>query len=98
MFSLGSRANNAKFGSPGIHTDVWGFATTILHMATGQLPYRVHTPHQTLMAMIRQRPPSVPETLSWWLQQLLRQCLTFDADARPTVAQLPQVMLPLFQA
>ena len=62
-------------------------------MATGQLPYQGLTPHQMLTAMIKQRPPAVPDTLPEWLQQLLKQCLAFDVAARPSVSQLLQVIL-----
>ena len=79
------------FGPRGSYTDVWGFATTLLHMATGQLPYSGLTLHQMLTAMIRERAPAVPDTLPPWLQQVLRQCLSFDVAARPTMQQLLQV-------
>ncbi len=79
------------FGPRGSFTDVWGFATTILHMATGQVPYSGLTLHQMLTAMIRQRPPAVPDSLPGWLQQLLSQCLSFNTAARPSVQQLLQV-------
>lgn len=79
------------FGSRGSYTDVWGFATTILHMATGQVPYSGFNLNQMLTAMIRQRPPAVPDSLPGWLQQLLSQCLSFNITARPSVQQLLQV-------
>ena len=79
------------FGPRGSYTDVWGFATTILHMATGQVPYSGLTLHQMLTAMIRQRPPVVPDSLPGWLQQVLSQCLSFNTAARPSVQQLLQV-------
>ncbi|KAL0051056.1 hypothetical protein WJX82_001199 [Trebouxia sp. C0006] len=78
------------FGPRGSYTDVWGFATTILHMATGQVPYSGLTLHQMLTAMIRQRPPVVPDSLPGWLQQVLSQCLSFNTAARPSVQQLLQ--------
>ena len=86
---------DSEFESTGSHTDVWGFATTILHLATGQLPYQGLHPHQVLMAMIKRRPPAVPDTLPEWMRHLLESCLTFDPAARPTVAQLLQASLPL---
>lgn len=30
---------DAKFGVRGPHTDIWGFAACVLHLATGQQPY-----------------------------------------------------------
>ena len=63
----------------------------MLHLATGQLPYNGLTLHQILTAMIKSRPPAVPETLPVWLQRLLKQCLSFDVAARPGVQQLLQV-------
>ena len=88
---------DADFGSRGTHTDVWGFGTTVLHLASGQLPYHGLSAHQMLTAMIKQKPPAVPDSLPDWLQQLIKQCLTFDIHARPTVAQLLQVMCRPFQ-
>ncbi|KAL3147471.1 hypothetical protein ABBQ38_014529 [Trebouxia sp. C0009 RCD-2024] len=83
-------AEFGQFGSRGSHTDVWGFATTVLHLATGQLPYNGLTPMQIMGAMSRRRAPAVPETLQAWLQQVLQQCLSFDVSARPPVLQLLQ--------
>ena len=82
---------DAEFGSRGPHTDVWGFATTMLHLATGQLPYAGLTQVQMLTAMLKQRPPAVLDTLPAWLRQLFRQCLMFDMAQRPLVSQLLQV-------
>ena len=82
---------DATSGCQGSHTDVWGFAATVLHMATGQLPYHGLTPHQVLASMIKQCPPAVPDVNPRWLQQLFKQCFAFDVAARPTVAQLLQV-------
>ena len=79
------------FGLRGSHSDAWGFGTTILHLATGVLPYNGLTLHQILSAMIRERPPVVPDTLPSWMQQLLRQCFSFDAAARPTIEHLLEV-------
>ena len=82
---------DADFGPRGSHTDVWGFATTILHLATGQLPYNGLSQFQIMTAMIKKKPPSVPEALPGWLQHLLRQCLSFNVAERPSVAQVLQV-------
>ena len=79
------------FGPRGSHSDAWGFGTTILHLATGVLPYNGLSLTQMLTAMIRERPPAVPDTLPSWLQQLLKQCFSFDSAARPTVAHLLEV-------
>ena len=87
---------DAEFGERGSHTDVWGFATTVLHLATGQLPYHGLTQMQILGAMARQRPPAVPDTLPAWLQRILTQCLTFDIAARPSVQQLLQARSCLY--
>ena len=83
---------DAEVGSRGTHTDVWGFATTMLHLATGQLPYAGLTQVQMVSAVLKQRPPAVPDTLPAWLGQILRQCLTFDIAQRPRVPQLLEVI------
>ena len=76
---------DADRGPRGSHTDVWGFATCALHLATGQLPYKGLTHNQTLSALLKSRAPEVPSSLP------VKQCLSFDAAARPTVAHLRQV-------
>lgn len=82
---------DSEFGRPGPHTDVWGFAACLLHLAPAQLPYPHLTHHQLASAMIRRRPPEVPDTLPPWLQLVLQQCFSFDTLARPSVAHLLQV-------
>ena len=84
---------DAEFGPRGTHSDVWGFATTVLHMATGQQPYHNLSMVQMVSAMTKKQLPNVPETLSAWLQQLLKQCFSFATAARPTVSQLLQVLI-----
>ena len=42
-------------------------------------------------AMLKKRTPEVPNSLPGWLQQALRQALTFDTAARPSVALLHKV-------
>ena len=68
MFRAPEQAD-AEFGDKGTHTDVWGFASSMLHLATGQLPYAGLTQVQMLTAMVKQRPPAVPDTLPAWLGQ-----------------------------
>ena len=80
-----------SFGLRGSHSDAWGFGTTILHLASGVLPYNGLSLTQMLSAMIRERPPAVPDTLPSWLQQLLKQCFSFNSAARPTAKLLLQV-------
>ena len=60
-------------------------------MATGIVPYDGLTLTQMVSSMMKRRPPAVPDNLPGWLQQLLRQCFSFDSAARPTIEQLLQV-------
>ena len=85
---------DAEFGQRGPHTDVWGLAACILHLATGRPPYADLTQLQLVSAMLKRRPPEVPVSLPSWLQQALTQCLSFDTAARPTVDDLHKVLLP----
>ena len=78
-------------GLRGSHTDVWGFATTVLHLATGHLPYPGLTHWQIMFAMSNRHLPEVPSSLPEWLQEALRSCLSFDTAARTSVSQLLQV-------
>ena len=80
-----------EFGLRGTYTDVWGFATTVLHLATGQLPYHGLTHLQIMFAMSKGRTPDVPSSLPMWLQKALTSCLTFDTAACPSMSQLHQV-------
>ena len=82
---------DADFALRGSHTDVWGFGTCILHLATGQLPYQGLTQLQMVSAVLKRRLPDVPASLPEWLQQALKDCLSFDTAARPSVAWLHQV-------
>lgn len=82
---------DTDFGMRGVHTDVWGFATCTLHLATGQLPYQGKTLPQMVSAMLKRRSPEVPASMPAWLQQVLQRCLSFDTAARPSVANLHQV-------
>ena len=79
---------DTDFGPRGSHTNVWGFATAVLHLATGQLPYHGLTQCQMFTSMMRRRPPAVPDTLPAWLQQHLKQCLDFDVTKRPSAPAL----------
>ena len=85
---------DAEFGHLGTHTDVWGFATCFLHLATGQLPYQDLSQLQMVSAMLEGRAPGVSTDLPDWLQHILRQALTFDPAARPSVAMLHKVHTP----
>ena len=59
---------DADFGLRGTHTDVWGFATCTLHLATGQLPYLGLSEIQIVSAMLKRRLPSMPASLPTWLR------------------------------
>ena len=79
------------FGKQGTHTDVWGFAACMLHLATNQMPYHDLTMVQMVSAMVKQRAPKPPGGWPAGLQQALGQCFSFDAASRPSVPQLQQV-------
>ena len=70
---------------------MWGFDATVLHLATAEQPYKDLTVVQMISAMVKAKPPSVPDRLPAWLQHLLKQCFSFDASKRPPVTQLLQV-------
>lgn len=59
---------NADFGVRGPHTDVWSFATCVLHLATGQFPYKDLTPVQMLSVLLQGKAPAVPDSLQNGLQ------------------------------
>ena len=82
---------DADFHARGHHTDVWGFAACVLHLATGRLPYHGLGMVQIASAMTRGRSPDVPTSLPVWLRQILVDCLQLDVTARPSLLQLRQV-------
>ena len=82
---------DAEFGVRGPHTDMWGFAACVLHLATGQQPYHSLTHLQLVSAMFKRKAPEVPDSLPSWLRQALQQCLLFEPAARPSASQLQQV-------
>ncbi len=82
---------DAEFGVRGPHTDMWGFAACVLHLATGQQPYHGLTHLQLVSAMFKRKSPEVPNSLPSWLRQALQQCLSFEPAARPSASQLQQV-------
>ena len=77
----------------GPYSDVWGFAATVLHLATGEQPYQDLTFMQMVTAMHREKQPAIPGTLPAWLHNLLKRCFSFDITKRPSVPQLLQVKL-----
>lgn len=91
MLSRAPEQADSAFGRRGPHTDVWGFAACVLHLATGQLPYAGLTPLQVLFAFSKRQPPNVPDTLPTWLGQSLQQCLSCNPIARPSVALVYKV-------
>ena len=82
---------DAEFGMRGPHTDMWGFGACVLHLATGQQPYPGLTQLQLVSAMLKRKPPEVPNSLPSWLRQALQQCLSFEPAARPSASRLQQV-------
>lgn len=74
---------DADFGSRVTQTDVSGFAACILHVASGDIPYK----QLSMMQMI-----SAPEaTGRAKLRQLLTQCLDFDPAARASAMHILEV-------
>ena len=63
----------------------------MLYLATGELPYKDLTLVQMVDAMVKGKPPNVPDTLPAWLQHLLRHCFSFDVVERPPLPHLIQV-------
>ena len=82
---------DADFGIRGPHSDVWSYGATLLHLATGRIPYADLSQMQMLSAMSKRRPPGVPASLPAWMRHMLQQCFRFDTAARPSVADLHKV-------
>ncbi|KAL3162219.1 hypothetical protein ABBQ32_009923 [Trebouxia sp. C0010 RCD-2024] len=60
--------------------------------ACQRLPYQGKTLPQMVSAMLKRRSLEVPASMPAWLQQVLQRCLSFDIAARPSVANLHQVL------
>ena len=65
---------------------MWGFATFMLHFATGQLLYQGLTQRQLVSVMLRRRPPEVSSRLPEWLPCALGWIPTIDTAAWPSAA------------
>lgn len=70
-------------------TDVWAFAASMLHAASGRLPYETGNVFQIVAAHRDRRVPDVAgAALPYVLKELLSRCLTFDAPRRPTAFEV----------
>jgi serine/threonine protein kinase len=72
--------------------DIWGFASTLLHMLTGAPPWAHDTLLQicTAVGVAKQAPP-LPEGLPQQLEALLRGCFEADPARRPTAGAILKV-------
>jgi eukaryotic-like serine/threonine-protein kinase len=76
--------------------DVWALAATLLEAWSGAPPYSRAMPQQIFSKHYRKVAPSldVPgRPLPPALRRVLTRCLDFDAAARPSAAELRQVLL-----
>ncbi|HEX4815513.1 MAG TPA: serine/threonine-protein kinase [Nonomuraea sp.] len=97
--SLAVTASGAVVGTPGylapevlegrpagMAADVFAFGATVAYAATGRHPYG-QGPASAVAYRVVHHPPDL-EGVPAWLEQLLRECLAADPEARPTAAQI----------
>ncbi|KAF6253266.1 hypothetical protein COO60DRAFT_434274 [Scenedesmus sp. NREL 46B-D3] len=81
--------------------DIWGFASTLLHMLTGAPPWAHDTLLQICTAVgVAQQAPPLPQGLPQQLEALLRGCFEPDPARRPTagaVLKALQAMGPVLE-
>lgn len=83
--------------TPGSHpltpaADMWAWACTVIHMATGAPPFANLGQMQVCNVVgMQQRSPPVPTHLPVELQGLLQHCLQVDRSLRPTAKEALQV-------
>ncbi|MBG0815313.1 serine/threonine-protein kinase [Planomonospora sp. ID82291] len=74
-------------GGAGPEADVFAFAATLAHAATGRHPYGTG-PASAVGYRVVHHDPDLDDVPSW-LEPLLRECLARDPADRPTAALLP---------
>ncbi|KAF6257707.1 kinase-like domain-containing protein [Scenedesmus sp. NREL 46B-D3] len=73
--------------------DLWAWACTVLHMATGSAPFANLRESQIVMHVgVSKRPPAIPGSLPEPLRQLLAKCLTVEASQRPSAKEALQAV------
>ncbi|KNC50962.1 TKL protein kinase [Thecamonas trahens ATCC 50062] len=79
--------------------DIWSWATTVVHMFTGQPPFVDDSLFQiaTKLAVQRVAPP-VPERAPDLLRQLLNSCFAFQPADRPTADELVDALEAVIDA
>lgn len=76
----------------GPSVDIWSLGITAIEMVEGSPPH-LEDPEQAIRLLTTQRvPPSLkdPEQLSVTFRDFLGKCLKFNAESRPTAAELLQ--------
>ncbi|RKP02459.1 hypothetical protein CXG81DRAFT_10781, partial [Caulochytrium protostelioides] len=68
--------------------DIWSLGCVVLEMLTGTHPWRQLDEMQTMWRLGRGNAPEIPDDLSDLAKDFLAQCLTVDAEQRPTASQL----------
>jgi len=76
----------------GRKADIWSLGCTIIELATAETPWGKGAFDNIMFALKRiglsEEVPPIPEDMPSSLQQLVRSCLTRNADARPTTSDL----------
>lgn len=76
----------------GLASDMWCLAATVSHMAMGSKPFDGHTILDLTRALDRHQVPVIPESLPSALVAVLRRCLNDKPSARPTAAEVLEVL------
>lgn len=58
--------------------DVYSFGITLIYIVTGKYP------NFNIKNVVNGTNPSLPKTIAKWVHKLINQCLSLDADKRPS--------------
>ncbi|KAF8736942.1 hypothetical protein AX14_013678 [Amanita brunnescens Koide BX004] len=76
-------------------TDIFAFAMTVIEIFTGNVPFATRKQDLAILRIIIEgRRPDIPEEISHrpWFSNLLQQCWDKDPAARPTAAQVVDIL------
>ncbi|XP_076891103.1 MAP3K epsilon protein kinase 1-like [Bidens hawaiensis] len=69
-------------------SDIWSVDCTVVELLTGAPPYSDLQPMTTILRIVQDENPPIPENLSPEITDFIRQCFKKDARLRPDAKTL----------